>query len=147
MNPLSQLSSEALLEQGTSLVKKTAQAVGQQTQATAQTTMSQLTGMPLTQADGSMPPIQRDKATTDFIKDLYGSSTEEHHPILPSLSEPSTEVKEKQEKAATDQKLADTRQKLSQLLQSQHTASYYNPTFNRPKPPEEKPVEKLEMIE
>lgn len=141
MNPLQQLSSEALVEQGISLVKKTAKVVGQQAQATTQTAVSQLTGQTVTPSDHK--PAARSEETKSFIKDLYSPTRPKEHD-LPSIDDkPHAEMKQ-QEKSATDQKLADTRQRLAQLHNSQHQSSYFDPTFNRPKQQEEKPVERIE---
>jgi len=141
MNALHQFSSEALLEQGASFVKKTAKAVGQQAQVTTQTAVSQLTGQTITPSD--QKPAPRSEETKSFIKDLYSPTKAKEHD-LPSIDDkPHAEMK-KQEAESRDQKLQETRQHLAQMHNSQHQSSYFDPTFNRPKQQEEKIVDRIE---
>lgn len=81
--------------------------------------------------------------TLEIVKKMYEASDTKTN--VPSDKIISKVIEENPKKAPDEiQKIAATRQ---QLLQQQHMSTYYDPTFNRPLRPEERPAEKVEKEE
>lgn len=136
---LGSFSSEALLEQGSSGIKKLGDHTFQGVKVTVQTAARQLTG-----SDGGSGAPSRSQDEIDFIKDLYGpSKTNQAQSSSDTL--PQQQAVDSQS-GGQDEQLAQTRQKLA-LIKQHHTSSYFEPTFNRLKQDDEPVAEKLEREE
>lgn len=139
---------ESLLEQGVSIVKKTGDVAAKQVKATVQTAASQVTGNASVADTSVVDNAAAAAQTQEFVQELYGikkpqqqQANSQH--VAPHVQSNTTQTVQPQD-ASGQAKLAETRQQLAQLKQQQHMREYYDPTFNRPKQEEEKPVEKLE---
>lgn len=143
---LGSFSSEAFLEQGKSGIKKISDVALQSAKATVQTAAQQLTGS-YSAGDGTVDapsPIARSQDDIDFIQDLYGLSRQTQTPSSQIASAQTPQMENPSQATQQQQELAQTRQKLANLLRQQHNETYFGPVFNRPKQKEEGIAEKLE---
>lgn len=115
-----------ILEQGASVVKQTVKQVAKMPSDLAKAGAKQVKGTDQTQ----IPDQTADEKakTEEFVKDLYKSSGKPELNKKGSVQKPPEETKE---------------QKLAKLRQELHS-NYYQRLVNSPKPPEEKPAEKVE---
>lgn len=97
------------------------------------------------QTPGDLKNAAKSQATlpTHHKKGAQNSNEE----IVKSLYEKSDQVGTPPQESDEAAELAKTRNELQakkQAHQQQHDITYYNPTFNQPKPQEERPAEKVE---
>jgi hypothetical protein len=142
MNPFGNPSApsfETAWEKGQSTVKQLIKPVSNQVKQVTQMTRNQIMGTPV---------------RTDPISDFPKHNPVEASPDNPMSAQTPTQTKaspngnvpqyQKGHMSGTDMQLSQTRAKLA-ALQQQHKTSYYDPTFNRPKPKEQPVAEKLEQ--
>ena len=112
-----------ILEQGASIVKQTVKQTAKLPSDLAKTAAGQV---------GGQTPSADEKATAEFVKDLYGADDQ-------SNKKPATTETQK----GTEAQRVEKEQKIEKLRQELHS-KYYQRTFNPPKQQEERPAEKVE---
>lgn len=120
-----------ILEQGTSVVKQTVKQAAKTPSDLAKAGAKQVISLrqgSAGQADKVQSDIDEKAKTEEFVKDLYKPSGKPELNKKGSVQKPPEETKE---------------QKLAKLRQELHS-NYYQRLVNPPKPPEEKPAEKVE---
>ncbi|MDP2649236.1 MAG: hypothetical protein Q8P10_00170 [bacterium] len=140
------------------LGKQLGKGIVEETKKTAKGTVSQVTGIEKAGENAEKKDVQpqikqeqKDQTQAssgqaedkDFVKMLYGKS--ENQQVEKPQNPQNPQVQTAQKIAEENpEKTPEEVQKMVQLRQQLHKESYYDPTFNRPKPKEETVQEKLE---
>lgn len=145
---------EEMLETGVSSIKKQ---VTSQVKATGNAVSSQFGNSqptPIaenltTQTNSAQSTSNQDQATNDFVKDLYATSDPlPNNPLNSNNQNNNQSVKATLHGKIIDEpKTPEEVEKLARArkaLLEQHMATYYRPTFETPKQPQEDTAEKLE---
>ncbi len=149
-------------EQGISMVKKSGKAA---VSDVAKTVASQLGANPsdatatsqkdpahqLTNSTQPQAPHDAQEAPTEnaeeqnkeVVKSLYAKSDASASTNASHSNNPTAQIAEELAQKYTE-KSPEEIQKMAALRQQLHKETYYDPTFNAPKPQEERPVEKVE---
>lgn len=138
-----------VLEQGGSLTKQTGKQIVNESKSMAQTATSQVTGI------GVLPTGEQKIESYQTTQNQTTQDQTQVQDVVKSMYEPTpqSQVSQNQQNKVQDLaqkypgKTLEEIQKIESLTKKLHEETYYEPTFNSPKPQEERQGEKIQKEE